>query len=198
MGLIFICLTICLFSIAGVCASDVNETVIASADQSGESIGMEYQECINSSEVEEIIASNDNTFVTLDDVDITQYEETVEIDVLEKAVRTEKNFIYINTSAVASDWSHRDYFFDYNDNHVAAKASDFYSLNLTLSPNTKYDCEFLGGTFVGGYDKYKPWVWNSGYQYSVMFKGNFTTDENGYICNFTHNQHYKFVFKING
>ena len=41
-------------------------------------------------------------------------------------------------------------------------------------------------------------MWNSGYQYSIMFKGNFTTDDNGYICNFTHNQHYKFVFKING
>lgn len=33
-GLIFICLIICLFSIASVCASDVNETVVTSDDQS--------------------------------------------------------------------------------------------------------------------------------------------------------------------
>lgn len=33
-GLIFICLIICLFSIASVCASDVNETVVASGGQS--------------------------------------------------------------------------------------------------------------------------------------------------------------------
>lgn len=195
---IFICLIICLFSIASVCASDVNETLVASEGQTVENIGMGYQESINSIEVEEIIASNGNTFVNLDNVTINQYEESVEIDVLENAVKTDKNFVYINTSTVASTWSHQEYFFDYNDSYVQSKASDFYSLNLTLSPNATYNYEFVGRTFVGGYDHYKPWVWNSGYQSSVMFEGTFATDENGYICNFTHNQKYKFVFKING
>ena len=37
-SLIFICLLICLFSIASVCASDVNETLVASEDQSDELI----------------------------------------------------------------------------------------------------------------------------------------------------------------
>ena len=106
---IFICLIICLFSIASVCASDVNETLVASEGQTVENIGMRYQESINSIEVEEIIASNDNTFVNLDNVTINQYEESVEIDVLENAVKTDKNFVYINTSTVASTWSHQEY-----------------------------------------------------------------------------------------
>ena len=40
-GLVFICLLICLFSIASVCASDVNETVVASENQNDEEISVE-------------------------------------------------------------------------------------------------------------------------------------------------------------
>ena len=89
----FVCLIICLFSIASVCASDVNETLVASEGQNVENIGMGYQESINSIEIEEIISSNDNTFVNLDNVTINQYEESVEIDVLENAVKTDTNFV---------------------------------------------------------------------------------------------------------
>ena len=123
---------------------------------------------------------------------------TIEIDVLENAIRTDKNTIHIDYSNVAKDWSYQEYIFDYNDNYAKSANNDKYSFNLALSPNTKYDYEFLGRTFVAGYDYYRPWVWDSGYQRSVMFNGTFETDDNGYICNLTHNQHYKFVFRING
>lgn len=43
MGLIFICLMICLFSIAGVVASDINETVMEDDGQSVEFQTVEIQ-----------------------------------------------------------------------------------------------------------------------------------------------------------
>ena len=46
-GLVFICLIICLFSIASVCASDVNETVVANEDQSDEVISVENEKIIS-------------------------------------------------------------------------------------------------------------------------------------------------------
>ncbi|MEE1335367.1 hypothetical protein [Methanobrevibacter sp.] len=42
-GVIFICLIICLFSIASVCASDINETLVASENQNDEIIDVENQ-----------------------------------------------------------------------------------------------------------------------------------------------------------
>ena len=123
---------------------------------------------------------------------------TIEIDVLENAIRTDKNTIYIDNTKVAKDWSYQEYYFDYNDNYAKSSKSDIYSFNLALSPNTKYKYEFLGKDYVAGYNYYRPWQWTSGYQSKVMFNGTFETDENAYICNFTHNQHYKFVFKPNG
>ena len=188
-GLIFICLVICLFSIASVCASDVNETVAASDGQNDKSIGTECQEPI---------ASNGDNIVNLGEISISQQDETLEIDVLENAVSFDKNTININTSVVAKDWSYNNYYFDYNDNYVTSYAKGYYSFNLNLTPNTEYDYEFLGKDYVAGSNYYRPWESVSGYQSSVMFKGTFVTDDNGYICNLTHNQHYKFIFKTNG
>ena len=123
---------------------------------------------------------------------------TIEIDVLENAIRTDKNIIYIDNTKVAKDWSFHEYYFDYNDNYAKSSKSDIYCFNLALSPNTKYKYEFLGKDYIAGYNYYKPWEWITGEQSNVMFNGTFETDENAYICNFTHNQHYKFVFKPNG
>ena len=45
-GLVFICLIICLFSISGVCAGDVNDTAIAS-DDSGNILEESDEEAIS-------------------------------------------------------------------------------------------------------------------------------------------------------
>lgn len=55
-GLIFICLIICLFSIVSVCASDVNETVVANDDQ----IGDEEVLAIEEQEVDEVGVTEKN------------------------------------------------------------------------------------------------------------------------------------------
>ena len=64
-GLIFICLIICLFSIASVCASEVNGTVVTSEDQNDDVI--------------EIDDENDNIFAVEeqdnDEVDATEEDE---------------------------------------------------------------------------------------------------------------------------
>ena len=149
---------------------------------------------VHGKNVEEEVPEAPNTI----DITLNYDDVTVEIDVLENAIRTDKNTIYIDNSKVAKDWSYQEYYFDYNDNYAKSAKSDCYNFSLALSPNTKYKYEFLGRSLVAGYDYYRPWEWNSGYQSKVMFNGTFETDENAYICNFTHNQHYKFVFKING
>ena len=60
-GLIFICLLIFLFSIASVCASDVNETVVTNEDQSEESISVNNMEIISEDNaVDEVGATEDS------------------------------------------------------------------------------------------------------------------------------------------
>ena len=66
-GLIFICLIICLFSIASVVAGDVNETIVASENQSDEVIGIENQN-------EEVISVEESKIS-----DENKLEESVEI-----------------------------------------------------------------------------------------------------------------------
>ena len=57
-GLIFICLLICLFSVTCVCASNVNETVVASENQSDELLNVENQDVceVNATESEVLSA----------------------------------------------------------------------------------------------------------------------------------------------
>ena len=59
-GLLFICLIICLFSIASVVASDDNETVVASDDQNDELIEIENQKDVLSSNENETIMVSEN------------------------------------------------------------------------------------------------------------------------------------------
>ena len=59
---------------------------------------------------------------------------TIEIDVLENAIRTDKNTIHIDYSNVAKDWSYQEYIFDYNDNYAKSANNDKYSFNLGCSP----------------------------------------------------------------
>ena len=63
-GLIFICLIICLFSIASVCASDVNEIVIASDDQSNDVVEIDDEHedilAVDEQEVGNIGATEEN------------------------------------------------------------------------------------------------------------------------------------------
>ena len=57
--LIFICLIVCMFSIASVCASDINDTVVANDDQSDEVISIENQDNNEVSVNEEDVLSED-------------------------------------------------------------------------------------------------------------------------------------------
>lgn len=64
-GLIFICLLICLFSVTCVCASDVNETVVASENQSDELLNVENQDVceVNATESEVLSANSDDEVI---------------------------------------------------------------------------------------------------------------------------------------
>ena len=59
-GLIFICLLVCLFSIASVCASDVNETVVTNEDQSDDLVSVEKQEVTELRDTDKTINGNIN------------------------------------------------------------------------------------------------------------------------------------------
>ena len=68
-SLIFICLIICLFSVASVCASNVNETVAVSESQSDELLNIENQDVndVNVAESEILTASSDDEVIATDD-----------------------------------------------------------------------------------------------------------------------------------
>ena len=94
-GLIFICLIICLFSIASVCASDVNETTVTNGDQSEEIITVENNNVTDVGVAEENelnatvgtftdltndIKNNGNNFIMSRDY---IYNEEVDIDLVD-------------------------------------------------------------------------------------------------------------------
>ena len=65
-GLIFICLIICLFTIASVCAADVNETVVTNEDQSEEGVSVEDNDLIEVGTTEENeLSASTGTFTDL-------------------------------------------------------------------------------------------------------------------------------------
>ena len=59
-GLIFICLIICLFSIASVCASDVNETIVANENQIEIDSGNDNVTAIDEQDVDEVGITEEN------------------------------------------------------------------------------------------------------------------------------------------
>ena len=71
--IIFICLIVCMFSIASVCASDINDTVVASEDQSDDIISIE-----NSNDT--VVASEDQS----DDIISIENSDNDEISVTEE------------------------------------------------------------------------------------------------------------------
>lgn len=76
-GFIFICLIICLFSIASVCASDVNEALMASEDQSNDLIELENQDKISTANNAEINAGGigDNQAILGNSSDTGTFDE---------------------------------------------------------------------------------------------------------------------------
>ena len=83
-GLIFICLIICLFSIVSVCASDVNETVVASEDQSDELIGIENQEVIETNDVNESVVVSQDQMMINDNVLAVEKQDNDKVDAAEE------------------------------------------------------------------------------------------------------------------
>ena len=84
-SLIFICLILCLLSIASVCASEVNDTVVASEDQNDKIISIENQDNdkLSATENDELLAEPD-TFTDLNN------KITTSVDV----ITLDKNYTY--------------------------------------------------------------------------------------------------------
>ena len=66
---LIICLIICLFSFASVCASNVNETIVASDEQSDDLIKLESQKIISTS-------SSNETDIGIEDNDLVAYKDS--------------------------------------------------------------------------------------------------------------------------
>ena len=76
--LIFICLIVCIFSIASVCASDINDTVVANDDQSDEVISIENSDNDEISVTEESeLSANAGTFTDLADAIVNEGDELI-------------------------------------------------------------------------------------------------------------------------
>ena len=88
---IFICLIICLFSIASVCASDVNETALANDDQSDNVINVEDQDEIEEEVNDEILS------LVNDDEDLSQ---DVDSDVLGASPPYNKYSVSVSDSSM--------------------------------------------------------------------------------------------------
>jgi len=96
-GLIFICLFICLFSIASICASDVNETVAASEDQNDDLIEIENQ----NDEITINDNSDDNVKIEENNIDETDDSIHGNNDILSYS----KNNEMLNSSPPSSAYS---------------------------------------------------------------------------------------------
>ncbi len=88
-GFIFICLIICLFSIASVCASDINETSVASNDQSNDMLEIESQDELSHNNAEETIGISEDA--TDDGSDMSDSPSPVSTKVTVKNVKGYEN-----------------------------------------------------------------------------------------------------------
>ena len=145
-SLLFICLIICLFSIASVCASDVNETVVASEDQS-DVVSVEET-------TDEVVSVEDNATddvvsveETTDDI-ITIYDDQIVNDEVTALENVDDDLISINNEELISDeWDYWDYD-DYNYENDEKTYPDIYLYDL----NTYYEASFTDGYLQYGWE----------------------------------------------
>jgi hypothetical protein len=119
-GLVFICLIICLFSIASVVAGDVNETVVASENQGDELIEIENHDFIETGDV-------NDTVMDSDDNKMESHQDSIDDDNLksneinEVLSQNPKTFSIPNATINGNDES--DVYL--NSNHTPELGSDY-------------------------------------------------------------------------
>ena len=143
-GLVFLCLIICLFSIASVCASDINETVVANEDQSEELISVENQ-------TDETLSSNSHNINTDNYDDYFDNEgKLISLNIndgdtvyIEGTFNT-KNFIFNKSvDIIGLDYNYlKNCMFTFNG---ASSGSIISNLNIFNTKETTYGI-FLNGT----------------------------------------------------
>lgn len=199
-GLLIICLIICLFSVASVCASEVNETDLSSDGQTEDIISTgDNTDKIGKIGNDELCTAPE-TFAILNnnivDLNVNETDNiNYQIDMIEP-ISTSKNTVTINFEEItyAGVDPYGSKYFEYTNKATATKklcgigkTTNLSSITLTLEKNSKYSYRCYNLNVAG--PSANPYGYSTGSTYEQdIFTGSFSTDNNGHITNFNSTQ----------